>query len=108
MNKKTKNSHNASYIAYLTLLGAIIAYNMNSLPKDEFNRFHIRQAFGIHITFHAMAILVSNYLDLTAFGLIWLLYLLLWGHGFWGAIQGKKNLTPIVGHYFQKWFTFVN
>jgi uncharacterized membrane protein len=108
MNKNSSNGQNAALVSYLTLLGALIAMSMNSHVQHPFARFHIRQAFGIHLLFHAFAILVSNYLDFISFGILWLIYLVVWGHGFWNAIQGKQTLTPIVGSYFQKWFTFIN
>ena len=40
-------------VAYLTIIGAIIAITMNNEPKHEFARVHTRQAFGLHLMFHA-------------------------------------------------------
>jgi len=108
MTNRQPKGQNAAMISYLTIVGALIAMSMNSHEKNTFARFHIRQAFGVHLIFHALAILVSNYLEFLSFGILWLLYLLMWGHGFWNAIQSKMTLTPLIGSYFQKWFTFIN
>lgn len=46
-------------VAYITIVGCLIAITMNIEPKNTFARFHIRQAFGIHILFHVLAILLT-------------------------------------------------
>ena len=108
MSNNVNKGQNTAMVSYLTIIGALIAMSMNSQKQNSFARFHIRQAFVIHLLFHAFAILVSNYLDFMSFGILWIAYLIMWGHGFWNAIQGKETLTPLVGTYFQKWFTFIN
>ena len=108
MTNKKPSGSKAALVSYITIIGAIIAMSMNSQEKNDFARFHIRQAFGTHLLFHACALFISNYFNPLAFTGLWLIYMLMWGFGFWAAIHGKKSLTPIVGSYFQKWFTFVN
>lgn len=80
---------------------------MNMEPKNAFARFHIRQAFGIHLLFHALAIVLTftgvAYLSIP----LYLLYLGLWGYGFLQALNEKTSPVPILGPYFQKWFTFI-
>lgn len=97
----------AAIVSYLTIVGCIIAIFMNLEPKNSFSRFHIRQAFGIHLTFHALAIFF-NYSNIPfAWAGLYVFYLILWGYGFWAAINGNKKLIPVLGTYFQKWFTFI-
>ena len=50
---------NIAVIAYLTIIGAIIALFMNNEPKHTFARVHTRQAFGLHLMFHGFAIFSS-------------------------------------------------
>ena len=45
------NAKTSAIISYITIVGTIIAYFMNMEEKNEFASFHIRQAFGINITF---------------------------------------------------------
>lgn len=107
MTDKTDPGRTTAIIAYITLVGCLIAITMNMEPKDPFARFHIRQAFGIHLLFHVMAIGFSYsgimVLSLAAYAL----YLLLWGYGFLQALGGKTKPLPLLGALFQKWFTFV-
>ncbi|MGD1946079.1 MAG: hypothetical protein ACFB0A_07425 [Croceivirga sp.] len=111
MSKKSniaKEGRTTAIISYLTIVGCLIAITMNMEPKNTFARFHIRQAFGIHILYHALAIAFSN------LGLVWIpvglffLYLLLWGFGFINAMNEQIKLLPVLGEYFQKWFTFIS
>jgi len=95
-------------IAYLTLIGALIAITMNMEPKNAFARFHARQAFGLHLMFHAFALFSSVWFNEYALYGLYLCYLVLWVYGFLGAISGKKQMVPMIGPYFQKWFTFIS
>lgn len=94
-------------IAYFTMLGAIIAISMNNNNPTFYSRFHTRQAFGTHLVFHAFALFLSQWFNEFALLGLYTMYLLLWGYGFWSALHGTKNKLPIVGHHFQKWFTFI-
>lgn len=94
-------------IAYLTLLGALIAITRNMEPKHDFARFHTRQAFGLHLIFHAFALFLSQWFNEYAWYGLYVFYLVLWGYGFIGALNGKKQSVPVLGPYFQKWFTFI-
>ena len=43
-------------IAYLTLIGLIIAYLLNNSHRDGFANFHIRQSLGLALTCRALGI----------------------------------------------------
>lgn len=107
-----ENKHNipgktTAVIAYLTIIGAIIAMSMNMEPKHSFARFHTRQAFGLHLMFHGFAIFSSVWFNQYALYGLYLCYIVLWVYGFLGALSDKEQEVPIVGPYFQKWFTFI-
>ncbi|WP_273567047.1 hypothetical protein [Maribacter halichondriae] len=95
-------------VAYLTMIGALIAITMNAEPKHEFARFHTRQAFGLHLFFLGFAIFLSQWFNEYAWYGLYISYIVLWGYGFIGALQNKKLSVPLLGSYFQKWFTFIN
>ncbi|WP_262420315.1 hypothetical protein [Flagellimonas meishanensis] len=107
MKNESRAGKTTAIIAYITLVGCLIAITMNMEPKNAFARFHIRQAFGIHLLFHALAIVLSFseivYLSIP----LYLLYLVLWGYGFLQALNEKNNPLPLLGKHFQKWFTFI-
>ncbi|MBW8198451.1 hypothetical protein [Flagellimonas abyssi] len=98
----------AAVVAYITIVGCLIAITMNIEEKNEYARFHIRQAFGIHVLFHALAILMTYagyaYLAIP----VYLFYFAIWIFGFLQALNDKLKPLPIVGKYFQKWFTFIS
>lgn len=94
-------------IAYITMIGCIIAITMNMEPKHSFARFHIRQAFGIHLLFHAFAIMSSVAFNIYAVYGLYLCYIILFTYGFLGALNNKRQEIPFLGPYFQKWFTFI-
>ncbi|MDA8686197.1 hypothetical protein N9L94_04190 [Robiginitalea sp.] len=96
-----------SVMAYFTLVGALIAIMMNAEPKHPLGRFHCRQAFGLHISFLGFALFLSTSFSIYAWFGLYALYLLMWIYGFLGALQSKERLVPLVGEYFQKWFTFI-
>ncbi len=95
-------------VAYMTLIGALIALSMNAEPKHSFARFHTRQAFGLHIMFLAFALLNSQWGNAYGFYGLYICYIVLWFYGFIGAISNKEQSVPVLGPYFQKWFTFIS
>lgn len=95
-------------VAYITIVGCLIALTMNLEPKNPFARFHIRQAFGIHILFHALAIILTYTGIIYLAFPIYILYFALWIFGFLQALNGKTKPLPVLGTYFQKWFTFIS
>jgi len=94
-------------VSYLTIVGALIAITMNLEPKHAFARFHTRQAFGLHLTFIACSLFLSVTFDWYVWVGLYIFYFILWIYGFYAAITDKTTLLPLVGTYFQKWFTFI-
>lgn len=107
MSNSIKEGKTTAIVAYFTLLGALIAISMNMEPKNDFARFHTRQAFGLHIMFIGFALFLSYAFNEYAWYGLYVLYIVLWGYGFVGAISEKKQSVPVLGPYFQKWFTFI-
>lgn len=105
--ENTEKGRTTAIIAYFTMVGALIAITMNMEPKNDFARFHTRQAFGLHLFFLGFALFLSQWFNAYAWYGLYISYLILWGYGFIGAISGKKQIVPLVGEYFQKWFTFI-
>ncbi len=102
-----KQARNIAVLAYLTLLGALIAITMNAEPKYPFGRFHCRQAFGLHLGFLGFALFLSTWFNFYAWVGLYVCYFVLWIYGFLGALQHEQRMVPLVGAYFQKWFTFI-
>jgi uncharacterized membrane protein len=81
---------------------------MNMEPKNAFARFHVRQAFGIHLFFHALAIVFTFMGVVYAPLVLYVLYLILLVSGFLQASSAKTKPLPLLGDHFQKWFTFIS
>lgn len=98
-------SKNTAIIAYLTLIGSVIAIFMNQEEnKSEFASFHIRQSLGLFISFFLLGYFVGYANSWTATSAFYLFYFILWIYGFTGALQGQKKLLPLVGDFFQSTF----
>ena len=107
-NKTVEEGKTIAIIAYLTLIGLIIAFVMNNEKKNEFASFHIRQSLGILV----LSAIVAVFFFIFGFAvsvsflptIINLLILVLWILGFIGAIQGEMKKVPVFGDQFQEWF----
>jgi uncharacterized membrane protein len=100
-NKKGKS---AAIVAYFTIIGSVIAIFMNMESRHEFARFHIRQAFGIHFIFIALAPLATGFNNWMISFSLYLFYAVLWIFGLINAISEKTQPVPLVGNLFQKIF----
>lgn len=103
-NSTDNDGKTIGIIAYITLIGWVVALLMNSGKKNEYASFHIRQMLGLILLSLVISVL-SIYVNLGLFGTILsVLVLVLWVIGFVGAIQGERKLVPIIGENFQEWF----
>jgi uncharacterized membrane protein len=103
--KNLDKSKNTAIVAYLTIIGAVIAIFMNQEEnKNEFASFHIRQALGLFLSFFLLGYFVGYVNSWTATSAFYLFYFILWIYGFIGALQGQKRLLPLVGEFFQSTF----
>lgn len=80
---------------------------MNMEAKNDFARFHTRQAFGLHLCFLGCALFLSVWFNKYAWYGLYIAYMVLWFYGFLGSLSYKKQAVPIFGKLFQRWFTFI-
>ena len=100
-----EKSKNTAIVAYLTLIGSVIAIFMNQEEnKSDFASFHIRQALGLFISFFLLGYFVGYFDSWTVSAAFYIFYFILWIYGFTGALQGQKRELPIVGAFFQSLF----
>ncbi|WP_124981453.1 hypothetical protein [Nonlabens xiamenensis] len=96
------------YIHLLLFIGVFgIAVIMNQNKGQQFAAFHIRQMFGIAI----IAILISVFAELIPTWYIALLIITLMVLiallGMLSALRDQKDPLPVLGSYFQTWFSFI-
>lgn len=105
MNDNTVNEgKNLALVAYLTLIGTLIAFFLNQEKRNAFTYFHIRQALGLGLLYIAMGYIISSLDSMMVSVSFWIFFAILFLYGILGAISGKTNKIPILGDYFQNLF----
>src|SRR5699024_8218969 len=101
----TEAGKNTAIIAYLTIIGLIIAFVMNSDKKNKYASYRIAQMLGLCLTgIVIMAINVIPVLGWIVSILGSILLLILWISGLINAVNAKESPVPILGKKYQKWF----
>jgi uncharacterized membrane protein len=92
-------------LAYLTIVGFIIAIVMHNSKKTKLGAFHLRQALGLFLTGFVCAFVnIIPILGQIVFFLVMIGLFVLWIIGLIGAVNGQYKLVPILGASYQKWF----
>ncbi len=95
----------AAALSYITFVGLIIAYFMNSEVKNPFAAFHIRQSLGLTLSYFLIMIPLSM-LDIPMASIgFFIVFFVLWLYGIISAFQGHVRPLPLVGAFYQKVFT---
>ncbi|MCD2259009.1 hypothetical protein [Psychroserpens luteolus] len=100
-----KQGKTLACVSYLPIFGTLIAYYLNADKKNPFTSFHIRQALGLWLAYLICAISVSNFDSATLRMCLWVFFGTLVLYGFIIAFLGKLQTIPVLGPYFQKWFS---
>jgi|SRR5690625_3285021 len=98
-----ESGKNLAILAYIMIIGTLIAWSINSEKKNKFASFHIRQALGLDIVFIVFGILISGFNSWLLTAPFYLFIMVLWGFGLAGAVQGKLTYLPFFGDFFQRW-----
>lgn len=103
-NQTVNEGKTTAIISYITWIGTLIAFIMNSSKKNPFASFHIRQMIGLSILSILNGWIVGQYVSSTASMIIGVGLFVLWIIGFIGAAQGEEKKIPLLGDQFQEWF----
>ncbi|MBM3439843.1 MAG: DUF4870 domain-containing protein [Bacteroidetes bacterium] len=104
-----------AWVSYLTLVGWLIAFLQykNAPEKDALVRFHLRQMFGLMVSYASVWILSQvMYLGIfpgiwTLQWVLWVALFIFWVMGIVAALNGEEKPVPLVGNLFQQWFAFI-
>jgi uncharacterized membrane protein len=96
-------------LAYITLIGFIVAIVLHGNKKTALGSYHLRQVLGLIVTGIAisiggmvlMFIPIVGWLSLMA---IWVGFLVLVIMGLIAAASGQLKPVPVLGANYQKWF----
>ncbi|ODS84085.1 MAG: hypothetical protein ABS46_04760 [Cytophagaceae bacterium SCN 52-12] len=103
-NTVVEEGKTTALIAYLTIVGLVIALVLNNDKKNSFASFHIRQSLGIMLTGLAVGLVswvpfLGWLLGFAAFFVL----VYLWVSGLLYAVNGKEKVVPILGDKYQEW-----
>lgn len=92
-------------IAYITIIGLIIALIQNNEKKNAFVFFHIRQSLGLALTGLVLGVIgmipILGWI-INVLGIFVLIYM--WIIGLMNAINGKEKSVPLLGDKYEEWF----
>ncbi len=105
VNTTTSEGKTIAIIAYITIIGLIIAFVINNDKKNAFAKYHITQSLGLALTGLALGIIglipILGWL-INIIGIFILLYM--WIMGLISAINEKEKPVPLLGQHYIKWF----
>ena len=92
-------------VAYLTLIGFVVAVVIHGNKKTKLGAYHLRQALGILITGFAFGIIsIIPFLGWILAIPLFICAFVLWVIAFIAAVGGQMKPVPILGQHYQKWF----
>jgi uncharacterized membrane protein len=96
-------------LAYLTIIGFIIAIVIHSGKKTALGSFHLRQVLGLIVSaivfwVGAIALAFIPFIGWIAILAGWLCLLIIWITGLVAAASGQQKPALILGVQYQKWF----
>lgn len=95
-------------VAYLTLIGFLVAIIVHMNKKTKLGAYHLRQMLGFILTCVAAVICEVVLLFIPILGwlaiiVMWLALAVFWVMGLISAIKGQMKPMPVVGRLYQKW-----
>tara|TARA_R110001632_G_scaffold82057_2_gene182293 strand:+ start:1116 stop:1439 length:324 start_codon:yes stop_codon:yes gene_type:complete len=104
MTTTASDGKTTAIIAYMTIIGLVIAFVMNSSEKTDLASYHIRNMIGLCLMGVGNSVL--GYIGMPSF-ITWIIsvfIVFLWVMGLVGALAGEKKEIPFLGAHFQNWF----
>jgi uncharacterized membrane protein len=101
----TAEDKTVAIVAYLTLIGFIVAVVLQSNKKTAIGAYHLRQSLGLVLSGIILSVVgVIPFLGWLVFVVGWILLFVMWIFGLINAINGQEKPVPILGPTFEKWF----
>jgi uncharacterized membrane protein len=107
--QNTSNSTNDSLaiVAYITLIGTLIAFFMNRDERNPLVAFHVRQALGLWLLQMVLGYFIGAFDSWMISTSFWIFFIVLFLYGIFGAVGKKMNEVPVLGPFFQKLFATI-
>lgn len=95
---------NKAIIAYITIIGMLIAISMNSDNKEYFATCHIKNMLGLTIIWFSSQV-ITFYINPYVGDALFLISLILVIYSATRAYKGLLPNIPVLSPFFMKWFT---
>ena len=104
-----KEDTTVAILAYITIIGFIIAIVMHNGKKTALGAYHLRQVLGLIVTGIAcwpinFILAFIPFLGWAAMIGIFFGLIALWVMGLIAAIKGEQKPMPVLGEKYQQWF----
>ena len=106
--KEIEEGKTIAIISYILIVGVLIAMSMNSENKNRYASFHIRQGFGLTLTFILLGISISYFNSIIIAAPMWIFILVLMSYGIFSAASGSTIPLPLVGKLYQKFLSGIS
>lgn len=93
-------------LAYITIIGFIVAIVMHSSKKTAIGSYHLRQALGLFITAVCGGLVLAmipvvGWIIIPFFSLTIFIFAIM---GLISAVNGQQKPLPVLGEKYQQWF----
>ena len=102
-----ENNDYMAIVAYITLIGTLIAFFTNRDQRNPLVSFHVRQALGLWVLQMLLGYFVGGFDSWMITVSFWVVFIALFLYGIFGAVGKKYNEVPIVGPFFQRIFATI-
>jgi uncharacterized membrane protein len=106
-NISNSKNDGLAIVAYITLIGTLIAFFMNREDRNPLVSFHIRQALGLWLLQMVLGYFIGAFDSWMISLSFWILFIVLFLYGIFGAVGKKMNEIPVLGSFFQKLFATI-
>lgn len=106
-NTPNRNNDGIAIVAYITLIGTLIAFFMNRENRNPLVSFHIRQALGLWLLQMVLGYFIGAFDSWMISLSFWIFFIVLFLYGIFGAVGKKMNEIPVLGSFFQKLFATI-
>ena len=106
-NTSNSNNDSLAIVAYITLIGTLIAFFMNREKRNPLVSFHIRQALGLWLLQMVLGYTIGAFDSWMISASFWIFFIVLFLYGIFGAVGKKMNEVPVLGPFFQKLFASI-
>ncbi|MBR9846823.1 MAG: hypothetical protein GYB35_12285 [Algicola sp.] len=108
MENSTNNTNDSlAIVAYITLIGTLIAFFMNREERNPLVSFHVRQALGLWLLQMVLGYFIGAFDSWMISMSFWIFFIVLFLYGIFGAVGKKMNEVPVLGPFFQKLFATI-